>query len=359
MAILDPIEIPESALLPKPLFSTRPGAEIVREIKAFIAETGKPHLWRGHTHTRPEAGAPVFYVGEFDLPPKCRYQHHWAPCPCCSPFHPKYREGGKIAWFPEEQVIRLIGPDCFKALNAEGHAEALAALRKEQQREKDMLYLLDNLPRVPALLAATREAMPLATAVDDFRSDLILRLERTLEIDLWREIRHGKLRVRTQRREAFRRTDGSEGFRNVDDFRDYASIDGHDLLNPKTKRFTPRLQTVESHLEALLSYESPEGHDEPSDRSRRDAAKRFGNCSSGLRKLFGELEDIRRFGSVTTAATLRNWGAREDSPFRFYAERADGSFYIGRRREEKIRVPLSSAFDLPLPRVSFLSETKL
>jgi len=286
VAILDRIDIPENALLPKPWFGTYPGTDIIREIKAFVAETGKPYLWRGHTHTRPGVGAPVFYVGEFDLPAKCRYQHHWAPCPCCSLFHPKYREGGKIAWFPEEQVIRLIGPDCFKALNAEGHAEALAALRKEQQREKDILYLLDNLPRVPALLAATREALPLAKAVDDFRSDLMLRLERTLKIDLWREIRDGKLRVRTQRREAFRRADGSEGFRNVDDFRDYASIDGHDLLNPKTMRFTPRLQRVEAHLEALLVYEEAEEQGVEADRRRRDAAKRFGDCSGRLKRLF-------------------------------------------------------------------------
>jgi hypothetical protein len=70
-------------------------------------------------HTRPPQGVDVVYCGEFDLPkshagPKNR--HRWAACPCCHPETAWYWKGGKIAWFPEEHVIRMIGGDCFSKI---------------------------------------------------------------------------------------------------------------------------------------------------------------------------------------------------------------------------------------------------
>lgn len=49
------VEIPQSARALKAWFNEQPGDEIVVEIKAFVAKTGKPYLWRGHTHTKPPA----------------------------------------------------------------------------------------------------------------------------------------------------------------------------------------------------------------------------------------------------------------------------------------------------------------
>ena len=119
------IDIPPESLEPKPWFQTRPGKEVVAEIVGFIKQTGKPYLWRGHTHTKPPPGSKPVYLDEFELPKKFRAPDRRSPCPCCVPAHPKFCDG-KIAWFPSEAVIRIIGPDCFKALDAEGKPVIMA-----------------------------------------------------------------------------------------------------------------------------------------------------------------------------------------------------------------------------------------
>ncbi len=60
--------IPEECRRVKADYATRPTDALVREIKQFIAATGKPHLWRGHTHTKPLVGSKPVYLDEFDLP---------------------------------------------------------------------------------------------------------------------------------------------------------------------------------------------------------------------------------------------------------------------------------------------------
>jgi hypothetical protein len=119
------IDIPNACRRVKPVFELRPNAELISEIQSFIATTGLPHMWRGHTHTKPPAEAKIVYVGEFDLPLSHQSKGKWAPCPCCSPEHTKYCKRGKIAWFPKECTIRMLGPDCFAAIDERGHEEAL------------------------------------------------------------------------------------------------------------------------------------------------------------------------------------------------------------------------------------------
>lgn len=356
MAVLDPICIPPEALMPKPWFSAHPGPEIVREIKEFIAETGRPYLWRGHTHTEPPAGARVAYIGEFDLPERYRAPYYRAPCPCCSPIYPKYWELGKIAWFPDECVIRIIGPDCFRKLNPEGHDDALAAFRAEQQRERDIKYLLENLPVVPKLRAVVDKLFPTALAVDEFRATLQHRLNTTLRIDLWREIREGKLMKATRRTEAYVRADGTEGSREVDDLDLYASIEGHALLQPKAHRFAPQLQTIADSLDELSLYQEPEATNPQHAAIRQKAAKSLGRQIRNLREISRAVGDLRKFASITTTATLRNWGQQKGRPLEIYAERTDNDFYIGIRREEKLRIELPLHFDDPLPELPALGE---
>lgn len=59
-----------------------------------------------------------------------------------------FARNGKIAWFPDEHVIRMIGPKCFQTLNPEGHCEAVAQFVREEAavlyvgmtRARDLLY---------------------------------------------------------------------------------------------------------------------------------------------------------------------------------------------------------------------------
>lgn len=357
--ILGKVEIPESAREPKRWFKERPGQDIVREVKEFVAQTGKPYLWRGHTHTKPAQSANVRYIGEFDLPASCKYRRRWAPCPCCWPNHPKYRTGGKIAWFPDECVIRLIGPDCFEALNPEGHRTALAEFRAEQQRERDIAYLLDNLPVVPGAVAAIKAAIPVAQAVDEFRAALRSRLDNTLQMPLWREIANGELRLSVRRREIFRRRDGSEGERQVNDLKLYATVRGVSLVNPRSQRFAPRLETAAQNLTAIQLADHQRTVGRMSDTQRRQVAKTLARNVGRAQQVFEELDEARRFASRTTVATLRNWGRQEGAPFPLYVARSGNGFCIGSNQEQQLYIELDPAFDSELPTLPLLGETKV
>jgi hypothetical protein len=167
------ILIPPFCYVPKPYFKVRPGPTLIQEIKDFIARTGQPHMWRGHTHTRPEKGSRIEYLEEYNLPETLhKSEDNWAPCPCCSPTRPKYYRGGKIGWFPDEGVIRNMGPDCFKSFDKEGHLRALAQLRKEQELARAINLLMVNLPKVPIALEVFEQALPAVHAVDDVRKTL-------------------------------------------------------------------------------------------------------------------------------------------------------------------------------------------
>jgi hypothetical protein len=149
----DEIDIPPSAWDIKAIFPTRPGDDIVAEIKAYVKASGTPYLWRGHTHSPPAKDAQVVYLDEISLPRShCGEVNRlkWSPCPVCSPRHPKFYKAGMIAWFPEEYTIRIIGPECFASFNLEGHTAAYKDFQREQQQKKNEAFLL----KPASLLAA-------------------------------------------------------------------------------------------------------------------------------------------------------------------------------------------------------------
>jgi hypothetical protein len=160
------IDIPPECREVKAWFRERPGSEVVEEIKRHVAKTGWPHTWRGHTHTKPPPGSKPVYLEEFDLPEKRLRAKRWVPCPCCAPETPKYGRDGKIAWFPTEGVIRLLGPECFKSLDKEGHEEAKRQLEIERQRKQDTDYLLSKLPLLGRVIHVSEGAVPVAKALD-------------------------------------------------------------------------------------------------------------------------------------------------------------------------------------------------
>ena len=151
----------------KSIYNDEPSRETVREILEWVRQSGLPHEWHGHTHTKPPKDGPApKYLDEFDVPTRGRNVHAIAPCPCCSPRKPKYKRGGKIAWFKDEGVIRLIGPECYKSLNASGHQEAMAELSARRKREQGIRYLANSLPRLEAMSAGLTEVRRVAFAVE-------------------------------------------------------------------------------------------------------------------------------------------------------------------------------------------------
>lgn len=340
------ISIPAWCFVPKPYFKSRPDAATIKQIKDFIKAGGKPHLWPGHTHTKPTRGSPIEYLDEYDLPKSChKNESEWAPCPCCSPKRPKYYKGGKIGWFPEEGIIRNMGPDCFQAFDKEGHLQAVAKLRKEQKLSKDIAYLLSNLPKAPTALRTLEHALPTVEAVDALRKALRHGLPVALRKDLWPYIKDGVLRTVKKKTETYETEDGKKEKRVIETNVDYATIDGYRMLDPNEPELTTGLKNI---IQGLRSIEP--GHDPKStiaampEEERTRVARMLGRSLNRAKEIFKEVDDIRPFVSVITIATLRNWGKHKDCPIHCHAMVDDSNVYFGRTEHEHRRFELPPEF---------------
>ena len=102
------VNVPEDCKTPKGWFRDEPSAEIVKEIRDYVAEHGESHTWRGHTHSRPPDRPVVKYIARFELPEKFQRAKQFLVCPICRPNSRNFgKRDGFIAWFPDEGVIRV------------------------------------------------------------------------------------------------------------------------------------------------------------------------------------------------------------------------------------------------------------
>jgi len=340
----DKIEIPPSALEVKAWFPDLPSDEIVTEIRTFIRETQQPWLWRGHTHTKPPPGAPVEYLGEVHLPDEFKTQRHrWAPCPCCVPYRPKWRKDGRIAWFPEERVIRILGGDCFKAINSTGHFEAIVAMRRRESERKSLAYLASNAHLAPEIEAAVRAAIPAAAAVMTVKSLALRKLQGAFRINLWPHI-SGGLKVREK---------VSEG----DDRMVSAFVPFNGTLQ-STAFFDPAVAVDPDKLRKIADQlaEIPQsGFDEVQPKDREKHGRMLGRGLSAAREAFEAIERIRSMFRSGDIGTLRRWGSDEDAPIRFFIEFNDGRLRMGRAGDQTVTVQVPDAFWAalrPLPEIA-------
>lgn len=349
---LEVLTIPEAALTPKAWYTTREMAEAaLPAIRSWIRNDNPPHLFPGHTHSPPPADGRIEYLDEFELPKTAREQKRFAPCPCCTPRTPKYGVG-RVAWFPDEGVIRLMGCDCFVALNADAHHEAEARMRVEKKRKTEVAYLLRNHDKVAPALAGLREALPIAAALDQARLDVLDRLQR-IKVDLWPHVRRGgTLMVSRRETEVTTSQASGHGSREIDVDRVYATLSGFSFFAPDTKSVERRLRTAISTLEAV-DFVGPDvaARIETLDEAdRAKAAKLMARGLQGGRAVLDELAELRRGVSVESTATLRNWSQVPGSPLPgLYIRREGNSLSIGRSDYSVMRIELGRALDFSLP----------
>lgn len=350
------IEIPASAYEVKAIYWTEPDRSVVKEIKAFVAKTGRPYLWPGHTHTKPPKGARPVYLGEFDLPEAYfRNTTLHSPCPCCCPKKPKFAEGGKIAWFPDEGVIRLIGPDCFKRLNPTGHEEALAELRRREARESDISYLLRLAQNVRFIRDAIEENLEIATTVEKMRTGVLAALDEH-NIPLWNHVRNGELKITKEKLRVSRSASGATSRTSKIVQKTYATIKGYELVSPYYSSVVLGLTNARKMLDVIdLSAKSVAEIEGMDDATRSTIARGLKQTLAELREKFQKLDELRRFASIETIKTLKTWATREDAALNFHIDRKDGRLLIGKSPMECTSVP----FDLAIDRnVTWIDEVK-
>jgi hypothetical protein len=339
------IDIPDEAKATKPWFDARPSDELVSEIKEFISTTCKPYLWRGHTHTKPPEGAVPFYLEEFSLPKRCKRRETWSPCPCCCPDTPKYRENGKIAWFPDERVIRLIGPDCFSSLNLDAHDEALARLRREQQERRDTEYLLRHFPRLLQLAATVQDFAVIAKDCDDFFPKLSNRIEIVLGIRFWHHVRSGELMTTQQVKETVVDRHGRQSEHVRDTQSVYARIPVPAGLNPERKAQFPRFEKLLQRIRQLCEVEDVSAL---SGDEKRRLARRMSTAVDHARRYREEMLAELNLLRPETFNTLRTWSRLPTSPVRIAFRRDISAILVGRGEEELLRVAIPEHLDYRL-----------
>ena len=308
---------------------TRPGKEVVSEIVDFIKQSGKPYLWPGHTHTKPPTDSKPVYLDEFELPKKFRAPDRRSPCPCCWPSHPKFCDG-KIAWFPSEAIVRIIGPDCFRALDADAHQEALDNMRAERRREKDTAFLLSQLPRLSGVVKIAGRAAQVASALEQFHNDLHSKL-RIARLDLWRDVRGGgELRVSVKTREIKRGRNGGEYVQDTEAEIIAYRLDGYEVLNPDLNIGSSALKST---LKTLRKYselaELPDSIEPMDAGARHEAALEIGRAITATRRAIDNLTRWQKFVTPLAINSLRGWGRREGCRTPYNYELAESRFRFG------------------------------
>lgn len=327
--VLDRIDIPDSARRPKPDFPTLPDRTIVEEIRQWIRDGNPTYMWRGHTHTLPPLGAAVEYAGDIQL-----QKGEEAPCPCCTPEHPKFNVG-LIAWFPETQLVRIMGQHCFRRINPEGHAAAFRDLQERIRRQGAIKYLLNNLPKRSEARSALQRALPIAGHLDDLQDILGAKLVRTVGIDLWQQVREGSLNI----------VSGPSGRQFSTR---YATIAGFRLIDPGRQKICPRIENAAKKLDNI---EIPNDIQTADDPERDKAARQFSRAMKLAQTAFIDIDDCRQFLTPLNIATIRTWGSRLDATEQIYMRRDGLTLWIGKTEDDPRPIILDGSLDVPTPRL--------
>jgi hypothetical protein len=350
------IEIPEANLQNISIFSMEPSDELIEEIKQHVRLTSSPHTWRGHSHTKPDKGAFVVYVEEFDVPAPDSVLRV-APCPCCNPYHPQYKNKGKIAWFPHESVIRLIGPQCFAAINAGGHDAAIIDLRKRQKRRDELATIALHAPSVDGLIAAIDEALPIADDLDNFMREINRVVDNELRLQLWREVKDGNLTTSETRRVPIQKADGTSGER-MEEFRvPFAQIAGHAMIDRSGQTSANKLKPIRSGLAAFAArLEEVGAPDALGDAEREKIADAFPKGRAAVTELLAGMADRQSFLTSGAVEALRRWGQHQNAPIRFSIERKKSEVILSAPDRSRMApavhsVPIGDSATKPIPEV--------
>ena len=354
------LAIPASAFETKAWFSDRPSQAVVQEIKAFIKKTGQPHLWRGHTHTPPPRDGQVIYVGEFDLPDRLVKVGRLAPCPCCRPYHPKYGRGGKIAYFPNEQVIRMIGPECFASLNPEEHDRANTVFQAEKKRARNLHYLKSQLHKITPLIEAINANIPIAEAVDDFQLDLLMRLDKCLGTTMWTHVRDGgQLKVYVTRPVTRKNSSGVE-----EEFEEQLLIPfsiplvGYQILERKPRFFARYLRSALTKLDKVDFPDASAGLENLDDEQLEKATKAFSRGYKAAKANLDRIREHQRFLSAMNLAVLKGWNKHEGCPIRIYVDLDGHELTVGQSEHNRQRFSVPPTYFhvlKPIPAVNEMS----
>ncbi|MER8464191.1 hypothetical protein [Mesorhizobium sp. M1396] len=161
-----------NALVSFPVFDEKPSDDYVDRWLEFTNATGHPERFENVTTTKPEMiGTLRLLSGEIEVPIFKRDDQDMVPCPICHPTDPWFKLG-RMAFFPEERVVRFIGHECAKR-HYKGEFDIAEERYRKEARVRYLLRrwgsLADNVDRIAKFANSLVEH---ARALEDLRADI-------------------------------------------------------------------------------------------------------------------------------------------------------------------------------------------
>lgn len=338
---LERIDIAPECRAVKDWFPTRESAEAaLPAIMAHITTTGQTHTCFCHTHTKPPENAPVVYLHEFAIPEKFRKAKRFCPCPCCWPEFGKFGQG-RVGWFPEERIIRIIGEDCFDALNPEGHRLAVTQFEREREWKRHTEFLLSNGCKLSDVQDVITQAYFVAKVLEQFHEVLHDRL-RLVRLNLWPYVRrNGELTINVPEKEFRRHSNGEIYTHEVHGTKIYAVLPGYKMLDPNLSRLSDTLRNISDRLRPF-SYGDmwDERIANMGDEEKRSTAETLSRQVRNAKNAIAETRRVQRFVEKVSINTLRGWGADQGCPIPYNYAHHGTYISFGRSDAERVNVRL-------------------
>ena len=126
----------------------RPTEDEVARFLDHVRRTGQPETFPTICRTTPSALSRPVFLRKFSVERSRRPDGDEAPCPICSPNDPKYLHDAYLVWYPDEGVIRAIGPECGDSVfGGTAYAEAKGEFEIEERERRPPTSLRRTCPR--------------------------------------------------------------------------------------------------------------------------------------------------------------------------------------------------------------------
>jgi hypothetical protein len=340
-------------------YRSRPSESVISRFLDHVRETGSPETFPTICRTTPPAESRPIFLRRFDIDRRKRPNGDMGPCPICSPNDPKFLHGGYLVWYPDEGMIRAIGPECGDAVfGGSLYADAKVQFDGEERERQAVEFLEKNLQKVLSMIVALEAIHPAAQESARLCSEF-KRAGPTIQKVL-RKIKSacGTLRVTIViERKEDERVDGPRGFGKR-----HSDYDSYDITLgqlPDTALLHGSFDPLGEWWEIQkLLIEMPQfGSDEAAFSWICNQSERIENLERAcdlLRdasrrhvKLCGKLDSALLFFSEELFQHLDQWGRHEANDFDLSAKCEAGVFRLShgrvyQNREEVVLKPDSA-----------------
>ncbi|QEX16851.1 hypothetical protein FRZ44_21460 [Hypericibacter terrae] len=295
-----------------------PPSQLQRDLfLAFVEKTGEPEKYALLSTTAPDKTATGHrLVCPFYVPRAKRPNHDYIPCSACAG-RKKYCYG-YLVWCPDGE-IRIVGSCCGPEYFGIEKFRQMEAVAKEERLElENQYFLIDNLERVPDMIAAIKRLAPVCEKYLMVRDALNTRLPSFAALLKNTQKDQGGM-LTVVRRKSGTLSDGPSGFRGDDggqqskyESEQVAPIVAAGFLK---ERFYPEkeLACVIKDLESLAV---PDALDAVSGMPRHELKARtqlFKKCVSRGNELREQLLHLSGFFSDEQLRGWTTWGQHPDN----------------------------------------------